>query len=62
MAHVWVCTNKDHPIEQHSRYYDALSADGLCPDCDYGTSILVPVEERPEDGGINAGDRKADLR
>lgn len=44
MSPKYVCSNPNHPTNKHSKYYDQMTQDGLCPDCEYGDGILMEAE------------------
>jgi hypothetical protein len=44
MATKFMCSNPEHPEKKHSKYYDKMTLDGFCPDCDYGEGVLMEIE------------------
>lgn len=54
MAPRFVCSNPNHPENKHSKYYDKMTQDGFCPDCEFGDGILM---EEESSGGATTGSR-----
>lgn len=63
MSPRYVCSNPNHPVNKHPKYYDQMTQDGLCPDCEFGDGILMedessggtPTATRDIGGGADIG-------